>query len=102
MKNLVRKVNEYAELYRDDRNGIAWIEDHSTGLGVSVHPNISASGSVAGMKSLGYWGKLDRTIRSHGFIYNIDRFACDKDDCFQKIVSNECLCQACIERRGQK
>ena len=67
----IREVKPFAILYRDDKNGIAWIEDGSSGCGFSVHANIDASGSVIGMKKLGYWGKKDRTIRSHGFIYNI-------------------------------
>lgn len=29
----VREINPYAILYRDDRNGIAWIEDGSSGYG---------------------------------------------------------------------
>ena len=37
-------------LYRDDKSGLAWVEDGSTGLGHSAHPNISATGSVKGMK----------------------------------------------------
>ncbi len=44
-----------------DENGTAWIEDGRTGLGISVHANISSSGSVSDMKARGYWGKKDRT-----------------------------------------
>ena len=43
------------------------------------------------MKNLGYWGKDDRTVRSHGFIYNIDTFVVDEKNhmtCWpQNIVS---------------
>ena len=99
MKRLLRKIDKYAELYRDDKSGIAWIYDCSTGLGISVHPNIAASGSVIGMRSLGYWGKHDRVVRSHGFIYNIDRFVCCPENEYETIASNECMCRACLERR---
>lgn len=98
-KQFIRKVNPYAKLYRDDKNGIAWIKDGSTGLGISVHPNIDKSGSVIGMKNLGYWGKNDRIVESHGFKYNIDRFECDEKSDFEKIVAKECMCQGCIKRR---
>lgn len=99
MKQLIRQIEEHVILYRDDKNGIAWIEDGRTGLGISVHSNIDVSGSVSGMKALGYWGKKDRTVRSHGWIYNIDSFVCDKDNELEMIVADECRCQGCIERK---
>ena len=101
MRKAVRQIQPGVILYRDDLNGLAWIEDGRTGLGVSVHPNISNTGSVRGMIDRGYWHKKDRTIRSHGWIYNIDRFVCDKDDELEMIVADECNCSACIERRGR-
>ena len=100
MKIFLRKIDKYAELYRDDKSGIAWIYDRSTGLGVSVHPNIAASGSVSGMKALGYWGKDDRTVKSHGFIYNIDRLAYDPHNKLEATVSQYCMCKGCLERRA--
>ena len=39
------------------KNGIATIYDPSTGLIHSCHPNISTTGSIRGMKRLGYWGE---------------------------------------------
>lgn len=102
MKQFIRKIEEHVNLYRDDKNGIAWIEDGRTGLGISIHANISSSGSVSGMKVRGYWGKKDRTVRSHGWIYNIDSFVCDKDNKLEMIVADECRCQGCIERRMEK
>lgn len=55
MKNTyVRNVGPCAELHRDRKNGIAWIKDGATGLGYSCHANIDATGSVRGMKKLGY------------------------------------------------
>lgn len=99
MKCFIREVKPYANLYRDNKTGIAWIEDSGTGLGVSVHPNIDISGSVRGMKDRGYWGRNDRVVKSHGWNYNIDRFVCDKDNELECIVADECMCQGCIERR---
>lgn len=72
-KKLIKEIRPYVKLYRDTNNGIAWIEDGSTGLGISVHPNLDKSGSVTGMKKLGYWDKSDRIVLSHGWKYNIDR-----------------------------
>lgn len=98
-KQFIREIKPHVNLYRDTLNGIAWIEDGSTGLGISVHPNIDKSGSVIGMKNLGYWDKSDRVVQSHGWKYNIDRFVCDKDNELEMIAANECMCQGCIERR---
>lgn len=78
MKQLIKEINQYANLYRDSKTGIAWIEDGSTGLGHSCHPNIDKSGSVIGMKQRKYWDKSDRVLQSHGWKYNIDRLIVDK------------------------
>ncbi len=102
MKQFIKKIEENVNLYRDDKNGIAWIVDGRTGLGISVHANISATGSVTGMKNLGYWGRKDRTVRSHGWIHNIDSFVCDKNDRLEMIVADECRCPGCIERRMKR
>ena len=102
MKQFIKKIGDHVILYRDDKIGIAWIEDGRTGLGISVHANIGSSRSVSGMKSLGYWRKKDRTVRSHGWIYNIDSFVCDKDNKLEMIVVDECRCQGCIERMGRQ
>ncbi len=103
-KQFISSISKYQHLYRDDRTGIAWIEDGSSGCNISVHPNIYSGGSVRGMKNLGYWDKKDRTVRSNGFIYNIDHFitSWDKNSNMyelEKIVADECRCQGCIERR---
>lgn len=100
MKQKIREITEHVVLCRDEKNGIAWIEDGRTGLGISVHPNISDTGSVRGMRKTGLWGKTDRVVRSHGWIYNIDRLAYDPKDPLERIVMCECQCQGCIERRG--
>ena len=102
MKQFIRKIENHVNLYRDNKSGIAWIEDGRTGLGISVHANIDYSGSVSGMKNLGYWGKKDRTVKSNGWIYNIDSFGCDKNNELEMIVADECRCQGCIERRMEE
>lgn len=35
------------------------------------HPSIHYTGSVSGMKKLGYWGKNDICVRSGMYIYNL-------------------------------
>ena len=84
-------------LKRDDSTGIAWIEDTHCGLGHSCHANISVTGSVRGMKDRGYWGQKDRTVSSHGWIYNIDIFIATDD--LDKIAADHCQCAACQENR---
>lgn len=100
MSQFIREIEPGVELFRDAVTGIAWAEDHRTGLGVSVHPNIDESGSVEGMVARGWWRSSDRVARSHGWIYNIDRFVCNDEDPVEAIVAEECMCPACIERRG--
>jgi hypothetical protein len=89
-KELIREVRPYVRLYRDPKTGIAWVEDGSTGMGHTAHPNISATGSVRGMKSLGHWPKSARTVRSHGWIYNID--SCVVSNGLDKIARDACRC----------
>lgn len=100
-ENCVRQIGPGIELYRDRVSGIAWAEDHSTGLGISVHPNIDETGSVDGMVNLGYWRKDDRVVKSHGWIYNIDRLVYDSNDPIEAIVASECRCAACLERKSK-
>lgn len=86
----LQEIKPHVFLYRDSETGIAWVENGSTGLGHSAHPNIDASGSVSGMKKLGYWSKEDRTVRSHGYIYNID--LCITSDELDEIARQHCQC----------
>jgi hypothetical protein len=96
-KTFVSAVDPHAELHRDHGTGIAWIKDGSTGLGHSCHPNIDASGSVRGMKARGYWDEDDRTVRSHGFIYNVDHVVAS--DRYDRLALQECKCIGCLQRR---
>lgn len=89
-KVLLQQVSEYVALYRDSRTGIAWVENGSTGNGHTAHPSIHASGSVRGMKKQGYWRKDDRTVRSHGYIYNIDRLVISDD--LDQLAADHCRC----------
>lgn len=97
MKTKVRDIRPHVVLHRDPRNGIAWIEDGEAGIGHSCHPNISDSGSPLGMIQRGYWGKMDRLFRSHGFIYNVSHIV--TSDELDEIAAAECCCPACSERR---
>lgn len=98
-KRLLKEVKPYCSLYIDDTTGIARIEDGSTGTGHSVHPNIDISGSVRGMKTLGYWDKSDKVVRSHGWQYNISRFLASGE--LEEIVAAHCQCEECRKRRGE-
>ena len=89
-KTFVKTLAEYIELHFDERTGIAWIEDGTAGVGHSCHSNIHASGSVLGMKKLGYWRKQDRVKRTHGFIYNIDTLVVT--DKWDEIARQQCRC----------
>lgn len=51
----------------------------------------------ARMKQCGYWGKNDRTVRTHGFIYNIDHTLAG--DLFSQAALTSCSCSG---NHGQK
>lgn len=64
------KINENLCTKIHISKNVCSIENNSTGTGHSVHPNISETGSVKGMKEKGYWRKEDKTVKFNGFIYN--------------------------------
>lgn len=89
--------NPHHRLFIDDATGIAWVEDTSAGISHSAHPNISATGSVRGMRDRGYWGRKDRVVRSHGWYYNIDHLVCS--DPLDEVAARACQCEAHRECR---
>ena len=89
-KTFVKNLAEYIELHFCERTGIAWVADGTTGSGHSCHPNIDVTGSVRGMKNLGYWHKEARTKRSNRFIYNIDRLVVT--DKWDEVARQHCRC----------
>jgi len=89
-KTFLKQLAPHIELHRDEKTGIAWVEDGTSGCGHSAHPNIDASGSVRGMKSRGFWRESDRTVRSHGFIYNIDSLVVS--DKWDEVARQHCRC----------
>lgn len=98
-RQFIGDAKPYADLYRDDRTGIAWVVDGSTGIRHSCHSNIGISGSVRRMKNMGFWGKKDRIRRSNGFNYNIDTFVVIDE--LDRIAAEYCNCEACLERRAK-
>lgn len=42
-----------------------------TELEKAIHPSIHYTGSVSGMKKLGFWGKNDECVRCGSYIYNL-------------------------------
>lgn len=97
MKRLIKEIKPYVELYINDNTGIAWIENGSTGNGHSCHPNIDVTGSVSGMKKLGYWKQDDAIIKSNGFYYNTSKYSVSDE--LDEIAGQHCKCDKCIERR---
>ena len=96
-KTLLEEIDAHTRLYMDRKTGIAWVEDARAGVGHSVHPNISGTGSSAGMRRRGFWKKDDRIVRSHGFLYNID--VCQASDELDQIAGRACRCggnHACV------
>ena len=75
----IRKLDDTATLYRDNRTGIAFVRDSVRGCSWSVHPSISTSGSVNGMRKLGYWEKEDKVVRCHGAYINTSHVVLDNE-----------------------
>lgn len=99
-KRLVTQISPHVQLFRDTSTGIAWVEDGTSGQGHSAHPNIDITGSVKGMKQLGYWHPNDRVVESHGFHYNITKIVLDSE--FDRIAQHACLCDVCAEHKARK
>lgn len=91
------KLPEYFEAFRDVKTGIFYIKNGRIGIEHCCHANIDGTGSVRGMKKLGYWKRKDRCIRSHGAVYNIDTLVIH--DCIDQIAADYCMCVACRERK---
>lgn len=96
MKKHIKQIEEYIDLYIDNKTGIVWVENGSTGNRHSAHPNIDASGSIKGMKSRGYWGKDDITVTSNGFIYNISKMVITDE--YDQIAKDHCKCSGCLPK----
>jgi hypothetical protein len=56
-----------------ERFEISMVTDGSTGTATHSHAVIDASGSVKGMKNLGYWKKGDRVVKAWGSWFNLDQ-----------------------------
>lgn len=97
---LIGIINPSMLVFRDEKTGVAWIDDEITGLHYTVHPNIHGKGSVIGMKASGAWKKHDKIARVNGFIYNISNFICDNDNPFEMLIANNCMCEGCRTRRS--
>ena len=96
-RKVVYEIEPHKTLCIDDKTGIAWVEDGTTGMSYSCHASIDKTGSIRGMKNMGYWGKKDRTAQAHGFIFNIDTLWINSE--YDKIAADNCQCAACVERR---
>lgn len=92
---MIKEIEPYIELYRDERTGIAWVENGKTGNGHSAHPNIDVSGSIKGMKLLGYWREDDVVVRCDGYYYNVSKRAIH--DKYDQIAADYCRCEGCSE-----
>jgi hypothetical protein len=94
-KRLIKEIAPYIELYRDPNTGIAWVENGSAGIWHSAHPNIDVSGSVKGMKKLGYWNENDIVVRSNGSYHNVSKIVVSDE--YDKIAYEHCRCEGCSE-----
>lgn len=54
-------------------NAVCRIKNYSAGIEHCAHPNISVTGSVSGMRKLGYWRKTDIVYRQGSAWYNVSQ-----------------------------
>lgn len=92
-KTKIKDLKDYVTLYRDDK-GIAFVENGSTGNEHSCHANIDVTGSVKGMKKLGYWKPEDVIVRSRGMYYNVSSKVVSDE--YDQIASEHCRCEGCM------
>ncbi len=92
-KTFIKEIKPYIELHRDEKTGIAWVDNGSTGNEHSAHPSIDVTGSVRGMKKMGYWQEDDITVRCHGAIYNVSKMIISDE--YDQIAKDHCRCIGC-------
>lgn len=97
--SVLMELTPLVSLHRDVRTGLAWVTDGKTGLSHSAHPNIDVTGSIRGMKGLGYWGKKDRIVRCRGYYHNVSKLAVH--DYLDKVAAEHCHCIGCQTRPPQ-
>ncbi len=90
---LIQKLNQNQSLHRNENTGIAWVEDSSTGLAHSCHPNIHSSDSPSDMKKLGYWPNTDWIVKSDGYYYNLSSIVIS--DKLDALAAENCRCHSC-------
>lgn len=90
MSTFIRQIRENVTLHRDPKTGLAWVENGEAGIAHSCHPNISATGSVRGMRDRGYWAKDCEAVKCRGFIYNISVVVASDE--LDQIARDECRC----------
>ncbi|QST02162.1 hypothetical protein IMZ31_22175 (plasmid) [Pontibacillus sp. ALD_SL1] len=93
-KKKIKEIKPYVTLFRDNRTGIAWVENGNTGNEHSAHPNIDRSGSVRGMKRLGYWDTDDRVVQCNGSKYNVSKVVVTDE--LDEIAKQYCRCEGCV------
>lgn len=93
---LIKDLGRYKTLWRDSRTGLAWVDNGSTGTRHTCHANIDRTGSVAGMKKLGYWASDAVTVRCAGGIYNLDTMVISDE--LDQIAADACRCIRCASQ----
>ena len=90
------EIKEHVTLNRDRKTGLAFIQDGTTGLHHTIHPNIDSTGSVSGMIANGPWEKDDIVLSTPYGHYNLSQKVITDD--YDKIVAQHCLCNVCKAR----
>jgi len=92
MRTKVMEIMPDVALYRDDKTGIAMVEDGRNGNNCTLHPNIDSSGSVDGMVNQGYWSRADKTVQAMGAIHNISVYVPEADPQINAALHEHCQC----------
>lgn len=96
MKKSTRIHNEREVEVRHYASGIVTVYDGRGYVG-SVHANIHKTGSVRGMKNLGYWRREARCVPGGEWVYNIDTYVVTDE--LDELAAELCQCKGCLERR---
>lgn len=83
-------LSESRHLYRDPITGIAWVEDTSSGMADSLHPNIGPRPTMGGARRL--YGPTGRPVRVGQYIYNRAEYIGASEEQNRAALLGACRC----------
>jgi hypothetical protein len=67
-----QRTQEFRWITVRTQKGLVQLRNGSSGTGHSPFINVDRTANLAGLRKLYRWGKDDKLVRAHGFIYNLN------------------------------